>query len=205
VIEPKIQKVLNSLEEKIKYQKVHECDIPQDDTLLAIGHESGLFLNTLLKSQDVKKILEIGTSFGYSTLWFADVIGDTGKIITIEANEKKIVHATENFTKAGVSDRIKIIKGQALDVLSDNQYNEEKFDFVFIDADKENIIKYFNWGFSHLRPKGMVVIDNMLYPEKFKPYMSKLHTHIQKTPNAQTSTCPIGNGLEITLKLKITS
>ena len=93
-------------------------------------------------------MLEIGTSVGYSTIWCAEAIAENkGKIITIEQNQKKINRAEKNFQKAGLSDFITIKKGIAINILQELKFEEkyqEYFDFVLIDADKENVIEYFD-------------------------------------------------------------
>ena len=76
------------------------------------------------------------------------------------------------------------------------------FDFVLIDADKENIIEYFDLILPMVSVGGIIVTDNMLYPEKYKHDMKKFAEHIRKNPNLRSITSPIGNGEEITLKLK---
>ena len=83
----------------------------------------------------------------------------------------------------------------------DENYNEF-FDFVFIDADKENVIEYFDKILPMVSKGGLIVTDNMIYPEKYKEDMKKLSIHIRENPNLKTITSPIGNGEEITLKIK---
>ena len=108
-----------------------------------------MFYTIMLKSINAKKILEIGMSVGYSGLWFADAIMSNtqdGQIITIDREQFKINSATRNFEEAGVSSLIKIRKGEARKILHEikEEFGENYFDFIFIDADKESYIEYFD-------------------------------------------------------------
>jgi len=151
-------------------------------------------------------MLEVGMSTGYSTIWCAEVISEqSGKIITIEQNPSKIKRAKENFQKAGVTDTIIIKEGLALQILSElnvQQRYKSFFDFVLIDADKENVIEYFDLIFPMVSVGGVIITDNMLYPEKFREDMKKFSDYLKKNPKLRTITSPIGNGEEITIKLR---
>ena len=76
------------------------------------------------------------------------------------------------------------------------------FDFVFIDADKENIVEYFDLIFPMVSTNGIIITDNMLYPEKYRPDMKKFSDYLKTNPRLRTITSPIGNGQEITIKVK---
>jgi len=177
--------------------------------MLAITKETAMFYNILLKATKAKKILEIGLSTGYSTLWFADaVISNTKKserknaITTIEQSQYKIQIAKKNFEDADVSEIIDIKEGLAIDVLSDLSKKLEKsqdlFDFAFIDADKENSIKYFETCLKMVKKGGIIAADNILDNDDMKKYAK----HTQKKPGVVSVTVPIGWGEEITFKTK---
>jgi len=123
MINEKIQNVLSRLEKDIDYENSHRDEIPSEKRLNCISKNIGMFYNILLKSINAKKILEIGTSVGYSGLWFADVVmsntqsESNGKIITIEREKFKIDNATQNFEEAGVGSLIKIREGEARKIL----------------------------------------------------------------------------------------
>ena len=124
---------------------------------------------------------------------------------TIEQNPNKIKRAKENFQKAGIADTIIIKKGLAMQILRElNLQKEYKdfFDFVLIDADKENVIEYFDLILPMVSAGGVIITDNMLYPEKYKQDMKKFSDYLKKNPKLRTITTPIGNGEEITIKLK---
>ena len=150
MVNEKIQNVLSRLEKDIDYENSHRDEIPGEKRLNCISRNIGMFYNTLLMSINAKKILEIGMSVGYSGLWFADAVmlntKSDGQIITIDREQFKIDNATRNFEEAGVSSLIKIRKGEARKILDEikEEFGENYFDFIFIDADKESYIEYFD-------------------------------------------------------------
>ncbi len=199
-----IRSVLKKLEERAELEKSEKIQVSHDERMLAISSETGEFFNILLKAMKAKKILEIGMSVGFSTLWFADaILSNSGKIITIEENRDKIARAKKNFEEAGVSALIEIQEGKALQILhklATSESEQQQFDFVFLDADKENNIEYFDLVLPLVRVGGIIATDNILYPEKFRPEMKKFTEYIKSKPNVQTMTLDLGNGEEISIK-----
>jgi len=200
-----ISKVLDELERQSTLEKSKKEDIPHDDRMLAITKETGELLNMILRLKNAKNMLEVGMSTGYSTIWCAEVIAEqSGKIITIEQNTSKIKRAKENFQKAGVIDTIIIKEGLAMQILTELSLQKKYsnfFDFVLIDADKENVIEYFDLIFPMVAVGGVIVTDNMLYPERFRDDMKKFSDYLKENPKLHTITLPIGNGEEITIKI----
>jgi predicted O-methyltransferase YrrM len=201
-----ISKVLDELETQSILEKSKKTEIPPDDRMLAITKETGELLNMILRLKNAKNMLEIGMSTGYSTIWCAESISEqSGKIITIEQNPSKIKRAKENFQKAGVTNTITIMEGLAMQILTElslKQKYEKFFDFVLIDADKENVKEYFDLIFPMVSIGGIIVTDNMYYPEKFRQDMKKFSDYLKGNPKLRTITSPIGNGEEITIKLR---
>lgn len=204
----KITSILRSLEKRSNYEQKNYKKIPHEKRMLAITKDTGIFYNAILKIHKPKKILEIGTSVGYSTLWFADaIIGKNSKIITVEQNPQKINIAQKNFRKAGVSSMIEIKEGMAKDVLIELKKSiksnaKNYFDFVFIDADKERYSFYFDICLSMLKKEGIIAADNILFPKRFKKHIKKYLNHVRETPFVESITIPIGNGQEISFKKK---
>ena len=220
MLNTKISKVLSRLEEQSKRERLEEVAISKPEMMLAITLETGTFFNIILKAMRAKKILEIGTSYGYSTLWFAEALTQISKvsntrlektIITIEMDHSKVERANKNFDDAGIKDMIDLKEGLATDILSEiskNYHNEDYlkngdrlFDFVFFDADKENLRHYFDLVLPMVRVGGIIATDNMLYPEEYRPIMIDYTNYIKNKPNIQSTTIPIGNGEELTIKL----
>ena len=208
-MDKKISRVLKRLENKSNYEEKNFDKIPHDERMLAITKDTGIFYNTILRMQKPKRILEIGTSTGYSSLWFADaVLGLRTKILTIEQSQKKIEIATRNFKSAGVSKIIQIKQGNAKDILNQmiKEFRKKKsrkyFDFIFIDADKEEYRFYFDASLKLLKKGGIIAADNIIYPERFQMYIKKYIDYVYTKKNIQTSIISIGNGQQISIKIK---
>ena len=201
-----IKSVLKKLGKRSELEKSEKIQVNHDERMLTISNETGEFFNILLKAMKAKKILEVGMSVGFSTLWFADaILANNGKIVTIEENQDKITRAKKNFEEAGVSAQIEIQEGKALQILqklATSESEQQQFDFVFLDADKENNIEYFDLVLPLVRVGGIIATDNILYPEEFRPEMKKFTEYIKSKPNVQTITLDLGNGEEISIKTK---
>ena len=207
MINEKIQNVLSRIEKDIDYENSHRDEIPSEKRLNCISKNIGTFYDILLKSINAKNILEIGTSVGYSGLWFADAVmsnkQSNGQIITIDREKFKIDSATRNFEEAGVGSLIKIRKGDARKILHEikEEFSENYFDFIFIDADKESYVEYFDLCLPLVRKGGIIGADNILFPERFNEMMADYLSHVRSNPNVQSVTIPIDNGEEVTIKL----
>ena len=206
MVNEKIRNVLLRLEKDIDYENSHRDEVPSEKRLNCISKNIGMFYNTLLMSINAKKILEIGMSVGYSGLWFADAIMSStqnGQIITIDREQFKIDSATRNFEEAGVRPLIKIREGEARKILHEikEEFGENYFDFIFIDADKESYIEYFDLCLPLVRKGGIIGADNILFPERFNEMMADYLSHVKSNPNVQSVTVPIDNGEEVTIKL----
>ena len=206
MINEKIQNVLSRLEKDIDYENSHRDEVPSEKRLNCISKNIGTFYNIMLKSIHAKNILEIGMSVGYSGLWFADAIMSNtqdGQIITIDREQFKIDSATRNFEEAGVSSLIKIREGEARKILHEikEEFGENYFDFIFIDADKESYIEYFDLCLPLVRKGGIIGADNILFPERFNKMMADYLSHVRNNPNVQSVTVSIDNGEEVTIKL----
>ena len=215
MINTKISKVLSRLEEQSKRERLGEVVVPRSEMMLAITLDTGTFFNITLKAMRAKRILEIGTSYGYSTLWFAEALTQISEvsntrpeksIITIEMDHSKVERANKNFDEAGIKNIIDLKEGQAGDVLSEISKNylkeeDQSFDFVFFDADKENLRHYFDIVLPMVRVGGIIATDNILYPEEYRSMMTNYTNYIKNKPNIQSMMIPIGNGEELTIKL----
>ena len=127
------------------------------------GHIQGRFLSFISKIKSPDKILEIGTYTGYSTICLAEGLSKNGKIDTIDKNEELIKIQNKYFEKSGYRNKIIQHTGDALDILKNLN---EKYDIIFIDADKENYINYFNQVSNKLSKNGIIISDNVLWSGK---------------------------------------
>ena len=206
VINEKIDQILKKLEKQEIYERENPSKVEQSEKMLAITRNIGLFYNILLRGMSANKILEIGTSTGYSALWFAEAISakNDGKIITIDQDEKKIARAKKNFEDAGVNSLIETRHGDAVEVLSKIREEldlTETFDLVFIDADKERYIQYFDLVFPLLKTGGFIGADNILWPERFAGLIKPYVEHVRNNPKFRSVTVPIDNGEELSIKI----
>ncbi len=161
-----------------------------------ISADTGQFFNILIRIAKSKNILEVGTSNGYSTIWLGEAVRqNNGRVTTIEISEHKVKMALENFKRANLSN-IKIVHGDALEEISKLK---NKFDFLFLDAVKEDYINYFKVAYPKLTKNAVIVADNAIMFEK---YMKDYLHHVRNHKNMRSVLVPIGSGVEFTLKLE---
>jgi predicted O-methyltransferase YrrM len=127
---------------------------------IAVSVQQGKFLSLLAGAIQARRILEIGTLGGFSTIWLARGAGPQGRVVTLEYAPKHAEVARGNLERAGVADRVEVIVGAALDTLP--TVNGGPFDLVFIDADKENNVEYLEWAVRLTRPGAVIVVDNVI-------------------------------------------
>ena len=144
-----------------------------------IPRKTAVLINTFIKMMNVKNALDIGTSNGYSGIWIAKALKQTGgKLTTIEYYDKRQSVAIENFTKCGVVDIVRPLQGSACDIL-ESLDEDEKFDFVFIDANKREYVKYFELVKPHLTEKALIIADNITsHAEKVQTFIDAVDVSI---------------------------
>jgi predicted O-methyltransferase YrrM len=125
-----------------------------------VSPEEGKLLYLLLRMVQAKRVLEIGSLGGYSGVWLARALPAGGKLITIEKDPRHARIAREGFRVAGLEQRVELIEGAALEILPTLRPG---FDAVFIDADKEPLPTYFDWGMLLLRTGGLLLCDNAFF------------------------------------------
>ncbi|MGC8515387.1 MAG: O-methyltransferase [Thermoplasmata archaeon] len=136
-----------------------EADLPK----INVSPPLGKMLHILARSISAKRILEMGTLGAYSTIWLARVLPDDGEMISLEINQKHADVSKRNLERANLSKKVKIILGPAIESLSTLHKNGAKsFDFIFIDADKQNYPGYFDWAIKLSHPGTMIVVDNVV-------------------------------------------
>lgn len=126
---------------------------------IAISPEQGSFLQFYLNAIKAKNVLEIGTLAGYSAITMARALPADGKLITIETNQYNAQYAKERISESDVSEKIEIINANAIEFLKDYE-TQTKFDFIFLDADKENYIEYVDLLLPLLIDGGTLAVDN---------------------------------------------
>ncbi|MBS1500434.1 MAG: O-methyltransferase [Bacteroidetes bacterium] len=128
------------------------------------GHYQGRLLSFLSKMVQPRRILEIGTFTGYSTICLAEGLTEDGIIHTIEVNREMEEMLNQHFKSTNVDKKVRLHFGPAAQIIV--EIEEESFDMVFIDADKKNNLTYFNLVFDKLRSGGLIIIDNVLWKGK---------------------------------------
>lgn len=127
---------------------------------IAVSAQQGKFLSLLAGAIQARRILEIGTLGGFSTILLARGAGEQGRVVTLEYEPKHAEVARANLELAGVADRVEVIVGAALDTLP--KITGDPFDLIFIDADKENYVAYLEWAVRLARPGSLIVADNVI-------------------------------------------
>jgi len=154
-----ISNLLNQPDEALEAveKSIIDNDIPQ----ISISPNQGKFLHILAKLCGAKKILELGTLGGYSTIWFGRALPKGGKLITLEYSQHHANVAQQNIERAGLGDKVEIMVGKALDTLP-TLTEEAPFDLIFIDADKQPYAEYFEWALKLSRPGTLIIADNVI-------------------------------------------
>jgi predicted O-methyltransferase YrrM len=171
--------------------------------LIQISPDNGKFLHMLIKMIGAKRVLEIGTLAGYSTIWMARALQEHGKVTTLEISEKHAEEAKANYKKAGLEDKIELMFGSALESL--DKLQNEKFDFVFIDADKENSSNYYDKVFGLMNKGGIIACDNTLKfgkvvdenPDDSTKGILKYNKMVANDPRVESMLVSISDGLTI--------
>ncbi len=122
----------------------------------------GKFLHVLVQMTRPQRVLEIGTLGGYSTIWMARALPEGGRIVTLEFNPKHAEVARRNLEKAGLLDRVDLRVGRALDSLPVLSSEADRFDLIFIDADKPSNPQYLEWALKLSQPGSTIVVDNVV-------------------------------------------
>ena len=177
--------------------KLHELEKTQKN-YWNIARETANFLSILIKTADSKNVLEIGTSNGYSGIWLALALKETGgHLTTIEFWEKRQSIARENFKICEVDNIITPIIGSAFEIMEDMLKQGQKFDFVFMDANKAEYLGYFEYADKMLEKGGIIAADNVLSHElKVKPFVKE----IKNRSDYQTEILNLPAGLLIARK-----
>ena len=183
---PAEERILRVIEDVFVTQRRGSMSVPTDD---------GRILRVLAESIGAKHIVELGTSVGYSGLWFSIALKATGgKLTTYEIDKERAAKARANFDRAGVGDLVTIVEGDAhVEVTK----MKEPIDLIFLDADKEGYIDYLNKLLPLLRPGGLIIAHNMVERMAHPPYVQAITTN----PALETVFINLqGSGIGVTLK-----
>jgi len=203
--------------EKFSYQltPVQKEIIKYNDSLgdvkrMQIAVSQCHFLHLIIKTSKIKNVLEIGTFTGLSALSIAMALPHDGKLIALDKNSETNKIATDFFKKANQDKKIETIVKPALDSINFLKKSNNKFDMIFIDADKENYKNYYEQTIELLNKDGLIIIDNVLWHgevvdenknDKFTIDMRNFNTHVHNDTRTEQIIMPLGDGLTVCRKL----
>lgn len=189
--------------------RLETAELPMSS--MQISPEQGQFLQMQLQLLGATRAIELGSFTGYSGLWIASALPPGGCMIACDVNEEWTSRARHYWEDAGVMDRIEVRLGPALKTLDELAANDrhDPFDFVFIDADKENYDAYYEQSLSLVRPGGLVAIDNVLWNGKVADLsiddpdtraIRNLNEKLHNDERIDLAMVPVGDGVTLCRK-----
>ena len=204
------QKYLQGLRKKPDPVLVEIEEFAKAKKVPILNWNAAELLEILISAQRPKRVLEIGTAIGYSSIIIARKLKKKGKLDTIEKSEDNINLALENFQKADVSERINLIEGDALNIMP---ALDQKYDFIFLDADKEDYEKLFYYSLMLLNKGGVLFVDNLLWhgyaagskvPNAYKEstqHIRNFNKLFISQDALRTVILPVGDGIGLGIKM----
>jgi len=192
---PKRDEVLAEMEE---YATQHNIPI--------VGPAVARVLQQLALLINARTVFELGSAIGYSTIWWAQAVGEKGRVIYTDGDSKNVERARGYFARAGVSNRIALHKGDALEFLSEQK---QEFDIIFNDVDKEDYPRVLRLVAPRLRKGGLFITDNVLWSgrvaeknpsEATTKAILEFNRRLYEAKEFYTTISPIRDGLAIALK-----
>ncbi len=212
IVEERIVSYINSLEKENSPVLEEIEKEARKDGVPIIRKEMESFLRVMLSIKKPMRILELGTAVGYSAILMSEYIDEKGQIITIENYDKRIPIAKENIKKAGRENMIKLLEGDAMEIMP--TLESGRFDFVFMDAAKAQYIHFLPEVLRLMKKDGVLITDNVLQEgdliqskyvirrrdrtihKRMREYLEVVKNH----PQLETSIVPIGDGITMSVK-----
>lgn len=181
----------------------------QEHNVPILSWQSADFMEQLISIKNPRRVLELGTAIGYTTIRVARNLKGKSVIHTIEKSADNVVIAKDFISRSGLGSKIKLLEGDAINVMPQLK---KKYDFIFLDADKEDYKRLFDYSLVLLRSGGLLVVDNLLWhgfaasarvPLKYKEtthHIREFNKIFMNQPNLKASIIPIGDGLGIGIK-----
>ena len=206
-ITEKLQKYIDNF--SLKLNPVQQEIIDYNNTLgdvkrMQVATSQCHFLHLIIKTSNIKNVLEIGTFTGLSALSIALALPDDGKLIALDKNEETNKVAIDFFKKANLDDKIQTIIKPALDSLDELKNN--KIDMIFIDADKMNYKEYYERSLNLLDKDGLIIVDNVLWHgevadednlDKYTINMRDFNSHVANDKRVEQIIVPLGDGMTV--------
>ncbi len=210
ILYPAQQKYIDSFRREPDELLKEMEEYARENKVPILSWQSAEFIEQIITMIDPKRVLEIGTAIAYTTIRIARNLSKKSVIHTIEISGDIIVKANEFIEKAGVGDKIKLIEGDALTVMP---RLKKKYDFIFLDADKEDYKRIFDYSMVLLKKNGVIVIDNLLWqgyaassrvPSDYKTstkHIREFNKIFIEQPNLKSTILPIGDGIGLGVKV----
>ena len=206
-ITEKLEKYINNF--SLKLNPIQQEIIDYNNTLgdvkrMQVAISQCHFLYLIIKTSNIKNVLEIGTFTGLSALSIALALPDDGKLIALDKNEETSKVAIDFFKKANLDDKIQTMIKPALDSLDELKNN--KFDMVFIDADKMNYKEYYERSLNLLDKGGLIIVDNVLWHgevadednlDKYTVNIREFNSYVAKDKRVEQIIVPLGDGMTV--------
>lgn len=174
---------------------------------ISVSPSSGKLLTMLVSISGAKQVLEIGALGGYSGICLARGFGSEGHLTSLELEERYAELAYRNLAKAGFGQQVSYLTGEALQSLEKLSRENRRFDFFFIDADKENYENYLHYCIRLAEPGALIVTDNVLAggsvadesiaPKRYTEIMKKFNETVARHPQLESVLIPIGDGMNL--------
>ena len=179
-------------------------DFARKNSVPILSRDSAKLMEILIQMKRPKRVLELGTAIAYTTIRIARNLKEEAVIHTIEFSKDNAKLAEENIKKSGVEEKIKLFFGDAKEVMPTL---EKKYDFIYLDADKEDYLDLFELAMKLLKKKGVIFVDNLLWhgyaasddvPEKYKTstkFIREFNKIFTNYPGLNTTIIPVGDGI----------
>ena len=206
--DPRVAEVFAQYDARHKAELEATRDLPtgsfgarRDEFLLPVGAQVGAFLRSLAVGRKPGRILELGTSYGYSTLFLADAARQCGaRVVTVDVDAAKQAYARERLEEAGLADVVEFRCGDALEIVN---ADEGEWGLVLLDIWKDLYVACFEAVYPRLAEEGVIISDNMIYPEGARDSVRALREAIRAKGDLQTVLLPLGSGIELTVKWSV--
>jgi predicted O-methyltransferase YrrM len=197
-----VVEVLNEYRRQMDAENVLRGQLPRqewlrrrDEFLLEVGEAVAALMHILVREAKAKTILEVGTSYGYSTVWLADAARATnGNLITMDVNAKKQAYARGMLERAGLAKYVVFRCGDALELIDEMK---ETVDFVLIDLWKDVYIPCFDRVIKKASRGAIIVADNMIFPPDNQAMAAAYREHVRRQPGVESVLLPAGHGIEV--------
>jgi predicted O-methyltransferase YrrM len=201
---PAVEQVFAEYERRDTAERAMSADLGnqmfarRDELLLSVGREVGWFLHSLILAKRPARVLELGTSYGFSTLFLADAVTQVGgTLVTMELADYKQAAARKMIDKAGISAVVDFRLGDAVALVN---ADPGPFDLVLLDIWKDLYIPCLRAVHPKLADEGIIAADNMIEPRMFREDARKYRAAVGSLSDMQTMLLPIGSGIELSIK-----